>query len=66
MYYQDLLAMQEGIVAKKPVTCKSKFKIYATSHSAGKKRRGDAEKRRRGEEVRGLFVSCPWSVVRCE
>jgi hypothetical protein len=34
MCYQDLLAMQTGIVAKKPVTCKSKFKIYATSHSA--------------------------------
>jgi len=34
MYFQDLLAMQEGIVAKKPVTCKSKFKIYAIGHGA--------------------------------
>jgi len=34
MCYQDLLAMQEGIVAKKPLTCKSKFKIYAIEHAA--------------------------------
>jgi hypothetical protein len=32
--YHDLLAMSAGIVAKKLVTCKSKLKIYATSHSA--------------------------------
>jgi hypothetical protein len=30
-----------------------------------KKGRGEAEVRRHGEEGRGLLVSCPWSVVRC-